>query len=355
MKISLLDQSPVREGGSFRQALNETLELANHADQLGFHRFWVSEHHGSPLLAGSAPEVLLAAIGAKTQRIRIGSGGVMLPHYSAYKVAETFSLLSTLYPNRVDLGVGRAPGTDMETARVLAQSGHPDFERFPTQIDELRRRMSDPSARPALTPLASTPTPIWVLGSSPSSAMLAAQKGLPYNFARFINNEMGPELFDLYRQEFQPSDANPSPQAILTLDVFVAETEQEALRQSLSWQVIWAQMMRGSHNIRVPSIDNAKSFRFSAAERMYLNRKIDRSVIGDPRGVRQKLESIAREFGTDEIMTVTITHDFAHRLKSYERLSQAFSLAPAVSAARDSYVGSDHHRTRSAADGAVAS
>ncbi len=326
MRLSILDQSPVREGDSFRQALSETIELAQFADHAGFHRFWVSEHHGSSFLAGSVPEVLLGAIGAHTDQIRIGSGGIMLPHYSAYKVAETFSLLSTLYPNRVDLGVGRAPGTDMETAEVLAHNGRPHFGKFPQQIDELRDRLTNARMRPTMTPLATSPPPIWVLGTSPSSAILAARKGLPYNFARFINNEMSPELFDLYRSEFRPSNEVPRPQAMIAIDVFVAETEQEALRQSFSWQVLWAQMNRGVRNMQVQPIETAKSFAFTPAERVFLDRKIEQSVIGNPDQVREKLQAIADEFGVDEVMTVTITNDFQDRLNSYRLLADAFSL-----------------------------
>lgn len=326
MKLSILDQSPVRQGGTFQQALHETLLLAKFADRHGYHRFWVSEHHGSSFLAGSSPEVLLSSIGAVTDRIRLGSGGVMLPHYSAFKVAENFSVLSNLYPDRVDLGVGRAPGTDMETARAIISNGQPNFERFPKQIDELLQRLGDPTMRPVITPMPVTPPPVWVLGTSPSSALLAAEKGLPYNFARFINNEMGPELFELYRDRFRPSAALRQPQAMVAIDVFVGETEQEALERSLGWQIAWAQMMRGDRNIRVLSKKQAKSFPLSLQERALLDHKIERSIIGDPATVKQKLESLASSFGIDEVMVVTITHDFEDRLSSYELLADQFAL-----------------------------
>ena len=157
------------------------------------------------MLAGSAPEVLLAAIGAGTETIRIGSGGIMLPHYSAFKVAETFSLLANLYPGRVDLGVGRAPGSDMKTAQMLASDGRPKFERFPILVEELRNMLNDQELRPRVMPTAPEPPPVWILGSSHESAILAAHYGLPYNFALFINSSMIPELFELYRSEFRPS------------------------------------------------------------------------------------------------------------------------------------------------------
>lgn len=324
MRLSILDQSPVRENGSFQDALRETIALAGEADELGYHRFWVSEHHSASFLAGSAPEVLLGVIGANTNRIRLGSGGVMLPHYSAFKVAEIFSVLTSLYPERVDLGVGRAPGTDMETARALARTGVPDFSGFPRQVQELRQRLSDSAMRPRLTPNPIGELPIWMLGTSPDSARLAAQEGLPYNFARFINNAAGPELFDLYRREFVPSPCLAEPVAILTLDVIVASSQEEALRRSLPWQAAWAQMMRGRRDVSLLSIEQAEQFDFTREERRLLDFKIEVSAVGTPDFVQNKLTAIAADFGVDEIMAVTITHDFADRLDSYRLLAGQF-------------------------------
>ena len=324
MNLSILDQSPIRSGGTPQQALQETLTLAKHAESLGYHRFWVSEHHNSTMLAGSAPEVLLAAIGAGTERIRIGSGGVMLPHYSAFKVAETFSLLANLYPDRVDLGVGRAPGSDMKTAQILAADGQPKFERFPFLVDDLRNRLADPEMRPRVMPTAPTPPPIWILGSSHESAILAAHYGLPYNFALFINSSMIPELFELYRSEFRPSPQLDKPTTMLTVNVICAETEAEAQRLAMSRRLVWLRFTRGETGVTIPPVEEAEAYPFSEQEDQFLDQKFHQSAIGDPAQVRQQLEKLATDFGTDELMTVTITYDFAARLRSYELLAQAF-------------------------------
>jgi len=331
MNLSILDQSPVRQGDTARQALQETIQLAQHADTLGYYRFWVSEHHNTTMLAGSAPEVLLAAIGAATKRIRIGSGGVMLPHYSAFKVAETFSLLSNLYPDRIDLGVGRAPGSDMKTAQVLATDGRPKFERFPILIEQIRQFLHDSENQsvnqPIITPAPDYPPPIWILGSSHESALLAARNGLPYNFALFINSQMIPELFDLYRQEFQPSDLLAEPHTMLTVDAVCAETETEARRVAMSRRLGFLRFAKGEKGIKVPPIEEAEAYQYNEEEKRFLDNKFVNAAIGDPAQVKQKLTQLATDFSTDELMTVTIVHDFEARLLSYSLLAEAFGLA----------------------------
>ncbi|MGB0389395.1 MAG: LLM class flavin-dependent oxidoreductase [Ardenticatenaceae bacterium] len=325
MKLSILDQSPIRVGGTARQALQETLTLAKRAEEWGFHRFWVSEHHNTEALAGSAPEVLLAALGAATSRIRIGSGGVMLPHYSAFKVAETFSLLSNLYPGRIDLGVGRAPGSDMVTARILATDGKPKFERFPQLVQDLRRMLNDDGFRPKVTPRPSEPPPIWMLGSSPDSAMLAGRLGLPYNFALFINSSMSPQILDFYRSHFQPSEKLAAPHTCLTVGVLCADTEEEAQRLALSRQLLFLRFVTQQGNAQVPTVEEAEQYPYSPQELAFLQNKFQRTAIGNPKQVKQQLQQLADEFRADEIMTVTITYDFAARLRSYELLADLFS------------------------------
>ncbi len=323
MRLSILDQSPVRLKSNFQTALRETVQLAEHADYLGYHRFWVSEHHSSNILAGSAPEVLLGSLGATTKRIRLGSGGIMLPHYSPFKVAEVFAVLSALYPDRIDLGIGRAPGTDLVTARTLARSGVHNFSDFPQQVEELHERLYNRDAQPRLCPRPAGEIPVWMLGTSADSARLAARQGMPYNFARFINNHAGPELFELYRREFRPSPWLAEPRAILTLDVIVANSEEQARRRSLPWQAVWAQMMRGSNNIELMPVEQAEHFAFSPQERQLLDHKLAVSAVGTPDAVSHKLKAIASEFAIDELMMVTITHDFADRLDSYRLLADA--------------------------------
>lgn len=326
MKLSILDQSPIRVGGTARQALQETLQLAQLAERLGYFRFWVSEHHNTTSLAGSAPEVLLAALGAATQTIRIGSGGVMLPHYSAFKVAETFSLLSNLYPDRIDLGIGRAPGSDMRTAQVLATDGRPKFERFPTLVQELRTMLYDETFRPRITPKAEIPPPIWMLGSSHESAILAGQLGLPYNFALFINGQMIPQIYELYQSEFQPSPQLAEPYFMVTTNVVCAESETEARRLSLSRNLLFLRFARGEQDVRVPSVEEAENYPYNQEERAFLSNKFQRAIIGDPTQVKQGIEELADTFHADEVMTVTITYDFAARMRSYELLAEVFGL-----------------------------
>ena len=325
MKVSILDQSPVREGGTPRQALQETLALAKAAEAWGYHRFWVSEHHNTHSLAGSAPEVLLAALGSATEQIRIGSGGVMLPHYSAFKVAETFSLLSNLYPGRIDLGVGRAPGTDMQTARALATDGQPKFERFPHLVQELRQLLNDPDCIPKVTPEPAEPPPMWMLGSSPDSATLAGQLGLPYNFALFINNQMSSQILSFYRDQFVPSDYVAEPYTCLTVRVICAETEAEAKRLALSMGLLSLSFATGKTR-KVPTVEEAEAYPFSPQEASYVNGKFFRAAVGNPEQVKSHLLELAEQFGVDELMTVTITYDFEARLRSYELLAEVFGL-----------------------------
>src|SRR6056297_3956344 len=203
LALSVLDQSLARSADQASAALQETLQMARWCEQLGFTRFWVSEHHAFPSVAGSAPEVLLAAIGAATQSIRIGSGGIMLPHYSPYKIAEVFSLLANLYPGRVDLGIGRAPDADMNTAVAVA-GGRPRFEEFPQLTDMLGTYLWDETAQPTVSPRPPEGIPLWMLGSSADSAALAASRGLPYNLGLFINPQADSRLISSYRNRFQP-------------------------------------------------------------------------------------------------------------------------------------------------------
>ena len=329
MKLSILDQSPIRSGGSTHDALTETIALAQHAEAWGYHRFWVSEHHNTSSLAGSAPEVLLGAVGNATSSIRIGSGGIMLPHYSPFKVAETFSLLATLNPGRVDLGIGRAPGSDMETARVLATDGKPKFDRFPTEVQELWHMVNDPTFRPKVTPRPAHPPPIWMLGSSHESAMLAAFLGLPYNFALFINNKMDPALFKLYRDRFEPSPTCPEPKTILTVNLVCADTEEEAQRLALSRSLGFLKFVTQRPHDGIPTVEEAENFPYSPQERAYMADRAVNAIIGAPEQVREKVIAMAERWQADEIMTVTITYDFKARLRSYELLAELFELTPA--------------------------
>lgn len=327
MKLSILDQSPIRKGGTSQDALRETIQLAQLGESLGYERFWVSEHHNTNALAGSAPEVLLAAIGAATSSIRLGSGGIMLPHYSAFKVAEAFSLLATLYPGRIDLGIGRAPGSDMETARVLATDGRPKFERFPILVEQLEQMIHDRTFRPKVTPVPSINPDIWMLGSSQDSAVLAAQRGLPYNFAFFINNRMVPALFEYYRNNFQPSEMLAEPKTILTMNVVVAENYDKAFKLALSRSLTFLKFATGQKVEGTVSPEEAAEYPYTAQEWAFIENRLSNAAIGSPEEVKTILENVAHEWQADEIMTVTITYDFEDRIRSYEMLADVTNLA----------------------------
>lgn len=326
MKLSILDQSPIREGGTPQQAFQETLTLARKAEAMNYHRFWVSEHHNAHCLAGSAPEVLLGAIGGATDKIRIGSGGVMLPYYSAFKVAEAFSVLSNLYPDRIDLGVGRAPGGDMQTAQMLSTDGRPKFERFPQLVEELGTMLHDREFQPRVTPPVTAPPPVWMLGSSPESAQLAAKLGLPYNFALFINSNIDPRILEYYRSLFEPSEQTASPYACLAINVICADTEEEAQRLAMSRDLLFARFATGQPSATVPTVEEAEQYQFSPQERAFLDDKFRHAAVGDPARVKRKIDELMDQFGADELMAVTITYDFDARVRSYELLAEMYDL-----------------------------
>ena len=331
LRLSVLDQSPVSEGSSGAAALHNTLDLARRADDLGFHRYWVAEHHGLSL-AGPSPEVLAGPIAAATTRLRVGSGGVMLPHYSPLKVAESFSVLAGLYPGRIDLGIGRASGTDPVTTFALQRDRRqaaPDD--FPEQLGELLAYLEDrlprdhPFARLSVLPgRPETPEP-WLLGSSPQSAIWAAQLGLPYAFADFINAGGAP-IAASYRERFESSDRLPTPRLAVGVWAICAETDEEAQRLASSARMSFAMLRRGQP-IPVPPVD--KALRFLAEQRHEPRgpgMPKRRSVTGSPETVRAGLEEVAREYGAEELIVVTITHDHAARVRSYELVADAFGL-----------------------------
>src|SRR4051794_12265086 len=314
------------------QALANTLDLARLADSLGYHRYWVAEHHGGPMLAGPSPEVLIGPIAAATSRIRVGSGGVMLPHYSPFKVAESFSVLAGLFPGRIDLGLGRAAGTDPMTTHALQRDrrqGMPDD--FPEQLAELLAYLDDrfppehPFARLAQLPGGPVGPEPWLLGSSMQSAIWAAQLGLPYAFADFINPQ-GAAAAERYRTSFMDSEHLPTPRQAVAAWAIAAETEEEAQRLAASSRMAMTLLRRGQL-IAVPPVEKALRFLESRGERLEDGFSGGRrGVIGTPEGVREGLEALARSYGAEEVIVVTITHDHAARRRSYELIADAFGL-----------------------------
>ena len=336
MRLSVLDQSPIPEGSSGAQALHNTLDLARAADALGYHRYWVAEHHGGGMLAGPSPEALIGPIAAATARLRVGSGGVMLPHYSPLKVAETFSVLSGLFPGRIDLGIGRAAGTDPVTAHVLQRDRRhapPDdfFDQLAELIAYLEDRFPDDHPLKRLTALPGVPEApeLWLLGSSPQSAIWAAELGLPYAFADFINSD-GASIARLYRERFADSERLAAPRTAVAVWALAADTDEEAERLSYSSRMAMAMLRRG-RLIPVPPVEKAE--RFLKGEGLLDRRPGRRLVLGSPQTVRAGLEAAAEEYGAEEVIVVGITFDHAARVRSYELIADAFGLRAAPRAA----------------------
>ena len=330
MRLSVLDQSPVSAGGAPADALGETVQLARAAERLGYHRYWVAEHHGSAGLAGTVPEVLVARIASATTSMRVGSGGVMLSHYSPFKVAETFRMLETLFPGRIDLGIGRAAGADPLTALALRNGVEARApERFPSQVADLIGFLSGaldaahPFAGIAAMPSGAGGPEIWLLGSSDQSAQLAAYGGLAFSFAQFIN-EGGEGVMEAYRQCFRPSDQCRAANASVAVFVICADSEAEALRLETSRNLWRLRSLQEGELPPYPSVAEALSYAYTEAERAQIERSRRRNVVGTPEQVKARLGEIARAYGVDELVIVTICHDFRARLRSYELLAQAF-------------------------------
>lgn len=325
MKLSVLDQSLTRSANDAATALQETLEMARWCEQLGYERFWVSEHHAFPTVAGSAPEVLLAALGAATRSIRLGSGGIMLPHYSAYKVAEVFSLLANLYPGRIDLGVGRAPGADMTTAVALASGNRPRFEEFPQQVEDLCNFLQNPQASPLVSPKPPENLPVWMLGSSADSAILAAQRGLPYNLALFINSQASPGLIRHYKHHFQPSDQLKQPYAILTVGVFCSDSQEQAKAMQLTHELNLFRFLTGTSDGATLTPSQAQAYPLGPRELEFIASRKNGRATGTPTQVKERIEELAETHQADEVMAVTNMYYLADRKRSFELLINAFS------------------------------
>jgi luciferase family oxidoreductase group 1 len=334
LRLSILDQAPIAAGGSGGQALRQVVDLAKLAEGAGFHRYWIAEHHATPGLASASPEVLIGAVGMATARIRLGSGGIMLPHYSPFKVAETFSMLSGLFPGRIDMGIGRAPGTDGRTAYALQRDRRdraPDD--FPQQLAELIAYLDDtmPQDHPfallgkTLPGRPEAPEP-WLLGTSPDSAAWAAELGMPYCVADFINPKGAP-LADQYRQSFRLNARRSiaEPTVMAAVWSICAETTAEAERLAASSRMLFRLLHRGQL-IAVPSPEDA--VRFLEADAAGSGSRSRRVVLGTPDAVGAEIERIAAEYGAGEVMVVNILHDHEARRRSYALLAEAFALTP---------------------------
>lgn len=333
LQLSVLDQTPIRRGSNAPEALQESIELVKLADRLGYTRYWLSEHHNILSLAGAAPEILIARLAAESKNIRVGSGGIMLPNHSALKVAENFRLLEALYPNRIDLGIGRAPGGDRPTSRLLNPSNGFDPQHYIQQIEDLQCFLTDTAGegnaqgKIRAIPKIDTVPALWMLTSSGESAYLAAHAGMALGFAQFINPIGGAEAIALYRQRFKPSPQLSAAQANVGVFIFCSENEATAARG----QAIMDYRLLGFEKGRIdemPDYDTARQYNYSPAEwqRVLFNRQ--RTIIGTPDTVKEKITALAKELNVQEVMAATFAESREDRFRSYELLAQMYPPTP---------------------------
>jgi luciferase family oxidoreductase group 1 len=332
--LSVLDLSPVDSGSSSGQALQNTIKLAQLADRLGYTRYWLAEHHNTSMLASSTPEIMIGHVAQATKRIRVGSGGVMLPNHSPLKVAETFRVLEALHPGRIDLGIGRAPGTDPRTALALRRSREAlGADDFPEQLAELLAFSGEGEGFPGSNPFRSVqaiPTdvhlpPIWLLGSSDYSAQAAATLGVGFAFAHHINPNFAVPAIEIYRAIFEPSEWLKESRVILTTSVVCADTDERAEELTSSMALAWVRM-RSGRSAPLPSPEEAKAYHYTAAEQAIAREYRSRQTVGRPEVVREKLLNLMKETGADELMISSIVYGYENRARTYELLAEAFEL-----------------------------
>ncbi len=333
MKLSVLDHSIIARGSNAHEAFQNTLELAREAERLGYHRFWVAEHHGSGHFAGVAPEILVAHLAASTSRIRVGTGGVLLSNYSPYKVAEVFRLLETLHTGRIDLGIGRTSGSSDLAAKALAYGAPLSNDSFPTKLGDLIGFLSGTApASPefqglSLRTMAPVMPQLWALGSGEQSSVLAAKLGISFCFAHFFNPIHGGPVTRGYRAQFQPSRMQQAARSAISVYVICAPTEQEARRIARSSDLLTVNTRKGRNEEPIPSVEEAEAYPYTPEDQAVLEFDRKRVVCGAPAQVKEQLQRMAADFQADELIITTICHDHRARLRSYELLADAFSLS----------------------------
>ncbi|WP_226084988.1 LLM class flavin-dependent oxidoreductase [Mesobacillus sp. S13] len=327
MRLSILDQAPISAGQTAREALEQSVLLAQTAESLGYTRFWMAEHHDIPGLACPAPEVMLPYIGAKTNKIRLGSGAVLLPHYKPYKVAELFNLLATLFPDRIDIGIGRAPGGSAEVTNALSDNFLQNVWKLPESLKDLLHFISNnhpensEHAKINAAPLPDVRPEPWLLGTSKKSALLAAEYGMAYAFGLFMSDKDPQDILQAYYESFKPG-STPSPQTILCVSAICADTSEQAEEIALS-SLIWSiQQGSGEGPSGIPSIKTAKEFKLSGEAYETLENMKQKMLIGDPKQVKERLLELYKKYKPDEFMILSITHAPEDRIKSYELIAE---------------------------------
>ncbi len=331
LALSVLDQAPVPDGSTAAEALQQTLALARATEALGYRRYWVAEHHGTRSLAATAPEVLVGAVAGATSSIRVGSGGVLLSHYSPLKVAEVFRTLAALHPGRVDLGIGRTPGADPVTEAALQYlPGVPGDERYPDKVVDLISFLHDrlepghPFEAVRAMPDGVPAPAVWMLGSSSHSGAAAAYLGQRFAFAHFITPAFGPQVVDAYRRGFQPSEEVPAPEALVAVGVVCADTDAEAARLARSAEV-WGLRPEGTERGPLLSPEDAAARALTDLEEAKVAQSRAARIVGGPARVRDELVALSEAYGVDELMLVTVCHDAGARRRSYELVAEASS------------------------------
>lgn len=329
IKLSILDQSIVRQGNTAQEAIEETINTAKLGEHLGYYRFWVSEHHNSTFIAGSAPELLMVKLADETKTIRIGSGGIMLPNHSALKVAENFRMLETLFPGRIDLGMGRAPGGDRISSSLLNPSNDFEEESYLLQLEHLQRFFTDTAGTkhgPILAVPHATTIPLqWILSSSGGRSLIAAQFGMGLVVAKFINGFVNSNVVDKYRKNFQPSSQFLAPHAILSIFVLCGETQEVAWQMRKNLDYILLQFEKGNYE-NFPENEFIKKYQFSSTELERIKYNSGRIVSGTPDEVKSQLTGLANDFEVDEIIISTMADNAANRKRSFELIAEVFGL-----------------------------
>lgn len=328
MKVSILDQSPISVGMTEQEALHASIRLAQHGEKLGYERYWIAEHHDLFGLACPNPSVMLSAIGAQAQSIRIGAGAVLLPYYKPFHVAETYNLLATLFPGRVDLGLGRAPSGSAEVSLALSDNYLAEVQKFPKKIDELQAFLNDDFPENHMFhKISPTPVPkigpeVWMLGTSERSAILAMEKGMNYVFGHFMTDQDGPAIVRKYRQEMEQHHPDHDAYVMIAIHVICAETSEEANDLAMSYFLWKVRQDQFQEDVRIPSVAEAKQYEFSSEDNAKINKMKEQMIIGNREEVRTRLMKLHEQYEADEYMIVTIVHEEVAKLKSYELIKE---------------------------------
>ncbi|MEN1969727.1 LLM class flavin-dependent oxidoreductase [Lentibacillus sp. N15] len=324
MKLSILDQAPIPAGKTAQETLQDSIRLAQVGDRLGYTRYWIAEHHDLTGLACPVPDMMIGIIASQTKNIRIGAGAVLLPHYKPFRVAEIYNMLATLYPDRIDLGIGRAPGGSAEVTMALSDNFLEQVRKVPEKIDDLLRFLHHGFPKDHMyakikpTPVPSIAPETWMLGTSGKSAVLAAEKGMAYTFGHFMSDADGPAIVENYQRLMAEKHPEQPASVIVTITVVCAETTEKAEQlamSSLLWNVLRA---KGEGEEGVPTVDEALSYPFSEEEQEMVRKAKEKMVIGNPQEVEEQLRILQQAYQVDELMIVTIVHDHEARIKSYE-------------------------------------